>query len=75
MNNDRFDRTGHVKDSKTGMIIAGLVAAAIIIALVIWMPWSKDHTASNAPAGTTTGQGATPQAKSPPSPAAPATNR
>jgi hypothetical protein len=62
-----------------GMMIAALVAAAVIIGLFMWAPWSGDRTASNTSPGTTVGSStnrpAAPAAPSPAAPAAPSTTR
>jgi hypothetical protein len=57
-----------------GMMIAALVAAAVIIGLFMWAPWSGDRTASNtSPGSSTVGSSATrPAAPAAPAPAAPA---
>jgi H+/gluconate symporter-like permease len=68
---DRFDRSGHVTDSKSGMLIAGVIVAIAIIALIIWAPWNNRHTASN-PSGTTVGQSN--QTPAPAKPSAPASS-
>jgi hypothetical protein len=60
-------------DRGLGSLLIGALSAIIVFALVYaFGPWSS-RTASNAPAGTTIGQGGTPQAKQAPTTTAPST--
>jgi hypothetical protein len=58
-----------------GMLIGGLAIIVLLALVYAWSPWSGSRTADNTPAGTTTGQGSAPQAKSQQAPATPSTNR
>jgi hypothetical protein len=58
-----------------GMLIGGLAIIVLLALVYAWSPWSGSRTADNIPAGTTTGQGSAPQAKSQQAPATPSTSR
>jgi hypothetical protein len=64
-------------DRGLGGMLIGALAIIVVLALVYaWAPWGA-RTTDNTPAGTSVGQGSTPQAKShqAPAPPAPSTNR
>ena len=66
----------------SGMMIAAMVAAAVIIGLFMWAPWNHNRTADNASPGTTVGSStnrpaapASPSTTSSAAPAAPSTTK
>jgi hypothetical protein len=81
LNDDRNRRTdlNRRDNGMGGVMIAALVAAAVVIGLFMWAPWSGDRTASNTSPGTTVGSSpnrpAAPASPAPAAPAAPSTTR
>ena len=76
---DRNDLVDRRDSGRSGMMIAGLAALAIIFGLLMWAPWNGTRTADNSTPGTTVGSSTTrpaaPAAPGAPAPTAPSTNR
>jgi hypothetical protein len=53
------------------MMIAGMVAATVLIGLLIWAPWNHNRTADHASPSTTVGSGSS--TNRPAAPASPST--